>query len=68
MCILVFKEEDEVAKTETEEKKKSDPNGDEETVKNAKHVIEYNISSHSLDDILDSKFKLHFLVGTCSNA
>uniref|UniRef100_A0A3Q1C7H9 SWI/SNF related, matrix associated, actin dependent regulator of chromatin, subfamily a, member 2 n=1 Tax=Amphiprion ocellaris TaxID=80972 RepID=A0A3Q1C7H9_AMPOC len=35
-----LEEEDEVAKTETEEKKIIDPNGDKVTVKAAKHIIE----------------------------
>uniref|UniRef100_A0A3B5B1X6 SWI/SNF related, matrix associated, actin dependent regulator of chromatin, subfamily a, member 2 n=1 Tax=Stegastes partitus TaxID=144197 RepID=A0A3B5B1X6_9TELE len=35
-----LEEEDELAKTETEEKKIIDPNGDEVTVKAAKHIIE----------------------------
>lgn len=36
-----FKEEDEMTKGEMEEKKIIDPNGDEVTVKAAKHIIEY---------------------------
>lgn len=64
---LPYEEEDDAAKTETEEKKKIKPNGDGESVKEAKHVIEYNISSDLLDDVLDGKFKLHFLMGTCSS-
>lgn len=55
LSTLPYKEEEEVAKTETEEKKIIDANGDEVTVKAAKNIIEYNISSHSVDDVLDSK-------------
>lgn len=42
---LPYKEEDELAKTEAEEKKRINPIGVEE---DAKHVIEYNTSSHLL--------------------
>lgn len=45
---LPYKEEEEVAKAETEEKKIIDPNGDVVSVKAAKHIIEYCIPSHYL--------------------
>lgn len=51
--ILPYKEEEEVAKAESEEKI-IDPNGDEVFVTAAKHIIEYCITSHypSISDLL----------------
>lgn len=42
-CHLSFKEEEEAAKTETEEKKIIDPSGDVEPLNGTKEIIEYEL-------------------------
>lgn len=53
LSTLPYKDEEEGAKAETEEKI-IDPNGNEVSVKAAKHIIEYCIPSHypSISDLL----------------
>lgn len=57
-------EEDEVAKTETEEKNKIDPNADKAPATDSKHIIEYWIFLFLLSHFLTSLQSLHQLVET----
>lgn len=66
LSILPYKEEEEGAKAETEEKI-IDPNGDEVFVTAAKHIIEYCITSHypTISDLLGGAL-LFFRPGVAS--
>lgn len=59
---LPYKEEDEVAKAETEEKIIG-PNGDRVNVTAAKHIIEYCITSHYTTISLSGQIFLFFILG-----